>query len=314
MVCEETAKHLLDVYCGSVYARLDPLSLWLVGADVAMTGADEISLLSQAHSLFAGTPAAPAGEGPAREAHQALVHPAEVAGPSLASYRGKAESGRAVLASTADTDTRLTAIVRGAADEHAAAGRSTKAILDAARADGVPAGDTPLGQRQLMARRAARLRASHRVLSSSRARALRRLALLRALHYPGASQDALSRLHIPGAPNPRAGIAVRAALSKLGCPYVWGATGPSQFDCSGLTQWAYKQAGLDITRSTYTQVSHGVPVPRSMVAVGDLVFPEAGHVQMYIGDGKVVEAPHTGANVRISQMPSSVYAVRRPMA
>lgn len=278
-----------------------------------MTGANEISLLAQAHSLFAGTAAAPAGQGPAREAHQALVHPDQVASPALAPYRSRAESGRAVLAATAEADSRLTTLLHGAADEHAAAGQSTKAILDAARADSVPAGDTPMGQRQLMARRAARLRASHRVVSSSRARALHRLALLRALHYPGASQDALSRMHIPGAPSPRAAVAVRAALSKLGCPYVWGATGPNNFDCSGLMQWAYKKAGIDISRSTYTQVCHGVPVPRSMVAVGDLVFPEAGHVQMYIGDGKVVEAPHTGANVRISQMGSSVYAIRRPV-
>jgi cell wall-associated NlpC family hydrolase len=50
-----------------------------------------------------------------------------------------------------------------------------------------------------------------------------------------------------------------------------------------------------------------------MIAAGDLVFPEAGHVQMYIGDGRVVEAPHSGANVQISHMSSSVYAIRRPL-
>lgn len=278
-----------------------------------MTGADEISVLEHAYSLFAGNPGVPAGEGPARDAHQVLGDPGQVEGHSLAGYRSRAEGGRAVLSATADTDSRLTAIVRGAVDDHAAAARSTKAILDAARADSVPAGDTPMGQRQLMARRAARLRASHRVLSYSRARAVRRLALLRALHYHGFGPDALARFHIAGAPNPRAAMAVRAALSKLGCPYVWGATGPNVFDCSGLTEWAYKQAGIDISRTTYTQVGHGVPVPRSMIAPGDLVFPEAGHVQMYIGDGKVVEAPHSGANVQISHMGSNVYAIRRPL-
>lgn len=104
---------------------------------------------------------------------------------------------------------------------------------------------------------------------------------------------------------------MRAALSRLGMPYVWGATGPDKFDCSGLMQWAYRQAGVGLDRTTYDQIHHGVAVPRSHVQPGDLVFPNAGHVQMAIGNGLVVEAPYSGANVRISQLGSDG-VIRRP--
>ena len=117
-------------------------------------------------------------------------------------------------------------------------------------------------------------------------------------------------LRLPPA-NSRAGIAVRAALSRLGRPYVWGATGPDRFDCSGLTQWSYARAGIHLDRTTYQQLYDGIPVPRSHVRPGDLVFPSAGHVQMAIGNNLVVEAPHGGATVRISPLGTGVQ-IRRP--
>jgi cell wall-associated NlpC family hydrolase len=120
------------------------------------------------------------------------------------------------------------------------------------------------------------------------------------------------RRHRIPAPNARAALAVRAALSRLGCPYVWGATGPDRFDCSGLVKWAYAQAGVHLDRTTYDQINDGVPVARSQVRPGDLVFPHAGHVQLAIGNGMVVEAPNAGANVQISRMGANV-AIRRPM-
>lgn len=278
-----------------------------------MTGADEITVLRRAHDLFAGNPSLAAGGGPASDAVNVLRQPAEVTGSGFARYRTQADTGRSALMSTNGVDERLNTILQGAADEHSTAAHRTRVILDAARADSVPAADTPMGQRELMARRAARLRAQHRILTSTRARALRRLALIRALRYRGIDPSRLSSMQIPGAPNPRAAIAVKFALSKIGLPYVWGATGPNAYDCSGLTQAAWKAAGIDISRTTYTQIDHGVPVPRSMAAVGDLVFPHAGHVQMYIGNNQVVEAPHSGANVRISQLAANVQ-IRRPLA
>jgi cell wall-associated NlpC family hydrolase len=113
-------------------------------------------------------------------------------------------------------------------------------------------------------------------------------------------------------PNGRAAIAVRAALSRLGRPYVWGATGPDQFDCSGLVQWSYAQAGIHLHRTTFQQINDGIPVPRSQVRPGDLVFPHAGHVQLAIGNNLVVEAPYSGASVRVSPLGNDI-AIRRPI-
>lgn len=77
---------------------------------------------------------------------------------------------------------------------------------------------------------------------------------------PGGARPgvALAKLRLPS-PSGRAGIAVHAALSRLGRPYVWGATGPNQFDCSGLVQWAYAQAGVHLDRTTYQQINEGIP-------------------------------------------------------
>nr|WSW67268.1 NlpC/P60 family protein [Streptomyces sp. NBC_00995] len=110
------------------------------------------------------------------------------------------------------------------------------------------------------------------------------------------------------APNARAADAVAFAYTALGKPYVWGATGPSSFDCSGLTQAAYRSAGVSLPRTTYTQINAGRRVSRSELAPGDLVFFYSGitHVGLYIGDGQMIHAPRPGAPVRVApidQMP-----------
>jgi cell wall-associated NlpC family hydrolase len=119
---------------------------------------------------------------------------------------------------------------------------------------------------------------------------------------------------------PLAQMAVKAALTKQGTPYVWGAKGPRVFDCSGLTQWAWGQAGVTIGPDTYTQVKQGVPVAPSDVQAGDLIFPKyswdshgPGHVQLAISPTEVVHAPQTGDVVRIAPMPKDFIA-RRPVA
>ncbi|WP_405840866.1 C40 family peptidase [Streptomyces platensis] len=117
------------------------------------------------------------------------------------------------------------------------------------------------------------------------------------------------------APNPRAARAVSFAYSALGKPYVWGATGPAGYDCSGLTQAAWKAGGVALPRTTYTQISSGPRVARSQLAPGDLVFFYSGisHVGIYVGDGRMIHAPHPGAPVRIApidQMPFA--AATRP--
>jgi peptidoglycan DL-endopeptidase CwlO len=116
--------------------------------------------------------------------------------------------------------------------------------------------------------------------------------------------------------------AAQAALSKLGCPYAWGAKGPSRFDCSGLTQWAWRQAGVQLGNDTYAQITQGAAVPPGQVRAGDLIFPldafgeggnsGPGHVQLAISEDQVVHAPASGDVVRIAPMPSR-YIARRPL-
>ncbi|MYS19404.1 Cell wall-associated hydrolase, NlpC family [Streptomyces sp. DvalAA-14] len=110
------------------------------------------------------------------------------------------------------------------------------------------------------------------------------------------------------APSARAAAAVAFAYRALGLPYVWGATGPSSFDCSGLTQAAWRAAGVSLPRTTYTQINAGTRVSESQLRPGDLVFFYSGisHVGLYIGNGQMIHAPHPGAAVRIapiSEMP-----------
>lgn len=102
-----------------------------------------------------------------------------------------------------------------------------------------------------------------------------------------------SGLGTVNAPNERAAIAVRAALTQLGVPYQWGGNTPGQgLDCSGLTHWAYGQAGIGIPRLA-DQQTMGQKIAESALQPGDLVV-WSGHVAMYVGDGKMIEEPHTG--------------------
>lgn len=109
------------------------------------------------------------------------------------------------------------------------------------------------------------------------------------------------------APNAVAAAAIKAAATRLGLPYVWGATGPSAFDCSGLTQWAYAQAGLHLPRTSREQYAQLPKVPLDQLAPGDLVFYATDvsnpatihHVGMYLGDGLSLYAPQTGSVVKI---------------
>ncbi|WFB83447.1 MULTISPECIES: NlpC/P60 family protein [Streptomyces] len=103
----------------------------------------------------------------------------------------------------------------------------------------------------------------------------------------------------------RAAAAFAAAQSKIGTPYVYGATGPSSFDCSGLTSWAYSQAGVGIPRTSEAQTGAGTRIS-SMgdLQVGDLVFffNDLHHVGLYAGNGQVLHAPRTGTVVRYESM------------
>jgi NlpC/P60 family len=114
--------------------------------------------------------------------------------------------------------------------------------------------------------------------------------------------------------SPDALTALAAARSELGTPYLWGGSSPSTgFDCSGLVQWAYAQAGIRIPRVTYDQIEVGQRIDRSHLLPGDLVFfrnssGDVHHVGMSLGGDKFVQAPHTGDVVKVSSLNESYYA------
>ncbi|MGW3951311.1 NlpC/P60 family protein [Streptomyces sp. NPDC004752] len=103
-------------------------------------------------------------------------------------------------------------------------------------------------------------------------------------------------------PSQQGDRAVRYAVEQLGKPYQWGAQGPGAYDCSGLTSQAWEHAGTPIPRTSQEQWARLTHVPLNELRPGDLVvyFPEATHVAMYLGDGKVVQAPRPGTQVKIS--------------
>jgi len=122
---------------------------------------------------------------------------------------------------------------------------------------------------------------------------------------PAASSPAASSSSPPPSSS-AAAIAVAAAESRVGDPYVWGAAGPGAFDCSGLIMWAWAQAGVYLPHYSGAQYAVTTHIPMSDLQPGDLVFPAdpGQHVAMYVGNGEVVQAPYTGADVQIVPLTS----------
>ena len=141
-----------------------------------------------------------------------------------------------------------------------------------------------------------------------------------------AQQAALAAAQRPAAPNvgpPTAvnvptgtggAVAVAAAKTRLGDPYVWGAAGPDSFDCSGLTMWAWAHAGVSLPHYSGAQYAATTHIPMSDLQPGDLVFfaDPGEHEAMYIGNGQVIQAPHTGAVVEIVPLYSQFVLASRP--
>lgn len=104
------------------------------------------------------------------------------------------------------------------------------------------------------------------------------------------------------------GTILQKALAQVGTPYQWGGQAPGGFDCSGLVQWAYAQAGIQLPRISFQQAQSGPKVAINQLQPGDLVgFDEynrngqglADHIAIYLGNNQILEAPHTGADVRV---------------
>ncbi|MBF6471571.1 C40 family peptidase [Nocardia gipuzkoensis] len=131
--------------------------------------------------------------------------------------------------------------------------------------------------------------------------------------------QALPGLELPGpaplpfaAPKSSGEVALDAALSKVGSPYVYGAAGPNSFDCSGLVQWSYRQAGVELPRTSGAQLAAGSPVSLDNLQPGDLVsFYGGGHSGLYAGDGNVVHAATSGTPVQVAPISSMPIAGAR---
>ncbi|MEU1985963.1 NlpC/P60 family protein [Nocardia sp. NPDC019395] len=107
-------------------------------------------------------------------------------------------------------------------------------------------------------------------------------------------------------------VALDAAKTKVGAMYSWGASGPYNFDCSGLVQWAYKQAGIKLPRTSFEQSHVGAPVAFQNLKPGDIVITNGGgHVGMYAGDGKLLNAVQSGEPVTYTNLSSDEVVTAR---
>jgi cell wall-associated NlpC family hydrolase len=107
---------------------------------------------------------------------------------------------------------------------------------------------------------------------------------------------------------------IQAALSRIGSPYSWGGSGPNAFDCSGLVQWAFQQAGISLPHSSQALANGGAPVSMDQMQPGDVVnyYSDASHTAIYIGDGMMVHASTYGTPVRVAPVDNApIYNVRR---
>lgn len=111
-------------------------------------------------------------------------------------------------------------------------------------------------------------------------------------------------------PSSKVEIAIQFAMMQIGEPYVYGAAGPSSWDCSGLVMQAFSQIGIQLPHYTGAMIGHGTPVSRSQMRRGDIVFPSSGHVGIYLGDNQYVNAPQPGETVKVGDV-YAFYAARR---
>jgi cell wall-associated NlpC family hydrolase len=119
---------------------------------------------------------------------------------------------------------------------------------------------------------------------------------------------------LPTAGSKAGALAVRAALTRLGDPYVWAAAGPHAFDCSGLVVWSFEQAGVSLPHSSQLLADGGQPVSLERIQPGDVItyYSDASHVGLYVGKGKMVHASTYGVPVAVAPIDNApIYNIRR---
>lgn len=124
----------------------------------------------------------------------------------------------------------------------------------------------------------------------------------------------MAAVPVPGPGTDEGAIAVQAALTRIGDPYVWGGGGPNQFDCSGLVMWSFQQAGIFLPHSSQALAHGGQPVSMDQIQPGDVVnyYSDASHTAIYIGDGMMVHASTFGVPVRVAPVNEApIYNIRR---
>jgi cell wall-associated NlpC family hydrolase len=209
---------------------------------------------------------------------------------------------RAEQSAVADTTTQVGAAAALAARLDSLAAQRT--ALEAAARSAADAVETLLGTRQ--AELAAATAEVRRLVAADQAAAAAAAAARAAALIP------FTTVVPPLPPGTPAAVvtAIAAAQSKLGVPYQWGATGPDSYDCSGLTQWAYAQAGVSLPRVAADQWNAGPHPSLDQLRPGDLLFwatdvndpTTIHHVALYLGGGFMLHAPHTGDVVRIARV------------
>ncbi len=245
----------------------------------------------------------------------------------LAAARDQVQAAQAHLVALEDQVTgQIAAIVaqirhqqflaeQRAAEARLAAERAAAARAAAAQAALLRREEAQLAAQRLAAERLAAQRAAEQRQADARRQAALRVAAALNAAAPAVTVPTVPASTVPTVPvvpttapvpqvpgvSQAASLAVQAALSRVGDPYVWGASGPGAFDCSGLVMWAYGQAGVSLPHFSGAQYAETTPIPMSALQPGDLVFPAdpAQHVAMYIGNGMVVQAPYTGADVQV---------------
>ena len=235
-----------------------------------------------------------------------------------AAYRGSSGLGGLVLGGTDDPATfldqavMLDALSRNQADQYAEAAAAGHAVAVAkstydAKASAVRTSLHRIAQQKSHIE--GLLAQARNLLSQLRADQRARLAAQRAAE---ASQQTALRGSYHGPASGRAAVAVRFAYAQLGKPYVYGAAGPDAYDCSGLTMRAWGAAGVALPHNAAAQQSMTHPV--SSPEPGDLVFfgSPAGHVGIYVGNGNMIAAPHTGDVVKVEAVYSGVSGYGRP--